>query len=284
MPLYHTAALEYALRLCEKQMVILDRWWPSEKLYANVFRGGQRWPNLGRILDRVALKHGVTYVMCLPYNKKEYLSAFDKLKETRAELFSNMRELYDAYEEFYTGSEWLARGFKRYDYFYDGSSSWIPVVIAGEAYDRTNAKTLSERNINERSIAGDFSKAKVLLIGEQSNQKTRRPVWPFFELANSSEWLHDSLSLNNIPEHQLAWANAFDAKTSEPNTKLISQLLNAYPHLSVVPMGIPALRFAEKTLGVKVHMALKHPQHSRRFEPNNRSGYKYLAEHIKELG
>ena len=79
MHLYHWAALELCLKDAETGPVVLDRWWPSEIVYADVFRGGSKWPLWPRMLDRVALKHGVTYVWCIPSNEEGKLFIFDCL-------------------------------------------------------------------------------------------------------------------------------------------------------------------------------------------------------------
>ena len=98
MDQYHTAALELALKRLAYQPVVLDRWWVSEQVYARAFRGQTKWPYMGRMLDRVALKHGATYILCHSADKHVYLDSFEKLKGERAEMYDTMDKVYDCYD------------------------------------------------------------------------------------------------------------------------------------------------------------------------------------------
>lgn len=118
MNLYHYAAIRCAALLAQEQPVILDRWWPSEIVYAEVFRGGSRFMKHYFLLEHLATKLGVTYVMCLPRDREKYLEHYQKLKESRLEMYdSGLDKVYDSYDsfnrEYFVNKENVAR----YDIF-----------------------------------------------------------------------------------------------------------------------------------------------------------------------
>ena len=81
MYLYHTAALHRALKLSKTRLVVIDRLWMSEAIYAEVYRGGSPWPHMGRMIDRIVRKHAGMYIIGLsPQGHKE---RFDQLKAER---------------------------------------------------------------------------------------------------------------------------------------------------------------------------------------------------------
>jgi thymidylate kinase len=102
---YHHAAIRWAIRKNHKSHVILDRWWPSETLYAAEYRGGSRWPWINHALDSIAQQNKVLYIYCLPQDLKSYAARFEKLKAERDEMYSNTTgvakrylELWDIYK------------------------------------------------------------------------------------------------------------------------------------------------------------------------------------------
>ena len=70
MDVYHTALFNRALELSENELVILDRWWPSEYVYAPIYRpnagGCSKWRMYGRWLDMEFTIAGGLYVFVLP--------------------------------------------------------------------------------------------------------------------------------------------------------------------------------------------------------------------------
>ena len=118
MHLYHGAAIRLAARLAEKQPVILDRWWPSEIVYADAYSGGSKFMRHYFLLEHIANMLGVTYVFCLPYDRERYLEHYDKLKDEREEMYDEgLNRVYDGYiqlmNEFFSFKENVIR----YDMF-----------------------------------------------------------------------------------------------------------------------------------------------------------------------
>lgn len=101
MHLYHGAAIRLAARLAERQPVILDRWWPSEIVYADAYRGGSKFIKHYFLLEQVATQLGVTYVICLPKDRERYLRHYEVLKTQRQEMYDEgLGRVYDGYDWF----------------------------------------------------------------------------------------------------------------------------------------------------------------------------------------
>lgn len=99
MHLYHGAAIRLAARLAERQPVILDRWWPSEIVYADAYRGGSKFIKHYFLLEHVATQLGVTYVICLPKDRERYLRHYEVLKTQRQEMYDEgLNRVYDGYD------------------------------------------------------------------------------------------------------------------------------------------------------------------------------------------
>jgi thymidylate kinase len=123
MHLYHYAAIRLAAHLSQHQPVIIDRWWPSEIVYADAYRGGSKFAKYFTLLEHVANKMGVTYVFCLPVDKRGYLDHYDKLRATRSEAelkrdpIEGVEKVYDQYAEFYSWYFSIKENVCHYDIF-----------------------------------------------------------------------------------------------------------------------------------------------------------------------
>lgn len=126
MHLYHTAAIKLAARLANKQPVIVDRWWPSEIVYADVYRGGSKFAKHYLLLEHIATLHGVVYVMCLPKDRERYLKHYEKLKGERVEMYDEgMQRVYDGYASAYRDYLGLKENVCRYDMFENFNTSTV---------------------------------------------------------------------------------------------------------------------------------------------------------------
>lgn len=118
MHLYHGAALRYAARLAQKQPVIIDRWWPSEIVYADAYRGGSNFAKYYLLFEHIANKNGLVYIMCLPEDREKYLDHYNVLKGKRVEMYDEgMSRVYDGYNEMYRHYLGLKENVCRYDMF-----------------------------------------------------------------------------------------------------------------------------------------------------------------------
>ena len=72
MAAYHWAQLRKAIRLAQTRPVVLDRWWPSEIVYANVYRNGPEKGYFYKDLHSVAKLYGFSYTFCCPTRWEQY--------------------------------------------------------------------------------------------------------------------------------------------------------------------------------------------------------------------
>lgn len=123
MDLYHYAAIRCCAHLAQNQPVILDRWWISEILYAEAYRGGSKFIKSHFLLEHIATKIGAVYVACLPEDRDRYLDHYLKIKmsRTEAELKRDPTEgleiVYDLYVHFYESYMRYKENVFRYDLF-----------------------------------------------------------------------------------------------------------------------------------------------------------------------
>jgi thymidylate kinase len=149
---YHTAALFYVLRQAEHQPVVLDRWWPSEIIYADVFRGGSKWPLAYRLFEKAALLYGFTFINCLPQDKVEYLKHFDELQKKRLEMFNNMEKIYDKYYDLFNGPIFKGRqNVLSYDFMSSAryGRGWIPSMLDQVEYNFNDSFNLVNPRLYE---------------------------------------------------------------------------------------------------------------------------------------
>lgn len=252
---YHTAALEMCLRDQQEVPVVLDRWWMSEIAYAAAFRGGSRWPMMGRMLDRVALKHKVLYIICLPEDKERYLEHYSRLKGEREEMYESMSNVWDKY------SCWQTLMGDRFDtFFYDMFAEGDDLLKFVNIVDDWRIGPFKVDPKDRRS-AGNQD-ASVLLVGDKSNLKTRRKVWPFFDHGNCSLWFTKTLNQMGLDEYKLFWINLFDEDGRiQWNSSDLVDMLTFYP--DVVCLGSKVYQELS-SYGSHVHK-IYHPQYYRRF-------------------
>lgn len=275
---YHTECLMEALKLSERKLVVMDRLWISECVYASVFRGGTRWPHAGRIIDRVLLKHAALNVVCLG-DEKVIVARHAAMKNMRTEMFdSNMAAVVRRYQAIFDGNqpwpsycdyaEFLSTSARPYSQRHDVLRYSIEDQgqdIQGFA-ERALEKLAVNRavqfspalNFSYQNFLGYLPTAKVAMVGDVPNAKY--PVrWPFYEHGNCSFTLAEALNIAKIDETSLVWMNA-----NEPNCPI--KLIASKPGLKVIALG----REAAKTLdSLQVsHLDFTHPQHVRRFGNN----------------
>ena len=172
---FHSMMVEYHMTICLQALalsktgpVVIDRWWPSEIVYSAVFRGGTKFPEIGRMLDRVATKHGFVYVMCIPDDKEQYINSFNELKSTRDEDFSDMSLTYDHYVD-------LCADFpSKMTVYYDRFDTETVNVDFIRKVGEDHTKTIIDHQVNT-TWSGDPD-PEVLVVGP-SNIEFRRSTW-----------------------------------------------------------------------------------------------------------
>ena len=266
---YHQSAMELALRWSQRQPVVLDRWWPSEVVYASAFRGGTPWPMASRMFERVALKHRFLYVLSMPKDKQQYLDFYQKTKSASEDVLGPRDRLFDLYQAWEVRQQ-LSHNLLRFDLFNDPRTAYVQ--IAEQAWRQldpfaTNLlSSITRPDPFDRRLAGSH-RARFVLVGDQSNPKSRRPAWPFFEHANSSLWVTQKLEELGLPEVDLVWVNLHD-QYGDPQV--------GREELRMLFAGRHSVSFGDKVLktlsrwDLKPTYQVKHPQYYRRFTPNTR--------------
>lgn len=258
---YHSAALFYVLREAEKQPVVLDRWWPSEVAYANVYRDGSKWPLAYRMFEKAALLHNFCYVFCLPINRQEYVRHFNAVKNRRVEMYDDrMEQIWDQFAMIYSVLVKERNSVMTYDFMTQGHDLDKVCQDILEETEDNRCHVWWNRDTTFMNVTGDFRQASYVFVGDELKPKTRREVWPFFEYDNSSLFLAQAFDQLKVPESRLMFLNAKHPDQDRTNA-LVSNLVDF--NLRFVAMGDKARQYLESR-GVNARQ-IKHPQYYRRF-------------------
>lgn len=286
---YHTAAIRWAIRKSHKQPVIIDRWWPSEALYAAEFRGGSKWAHMGRMMDRVARKHGAIYVYCLPENLETWEKRFEKLKAEREEMYDSVRGV---------GMRYLALWYGDSKHVPNHNYTDLLVRTGGLQNRRDHVKYTIElwgdkldmftdyvvmrateriadqlpNSMDDPNLLGHLEEAQYLWVGERVNPKYNNLNWPWYDYGNSSLYLAEALHGVPAREELFMWANAQNYDGT--GNKLINQVVEASPGIKVIAVGKVALTHLVKQ-GIEVFEHVKHPAYVKRFQGG--------VEHMREI-
>lgn len=273
---YHTAVLRRAIKLVgQGKLVVLDRLWPSELVYGQVYRGGSPIPLEGRFMDRVLLKHAAFYIFC-GGDPKVIAARHAKLKEQRDELYeSKIEELARAYDQFvsdFAGSG-DNRRFDVVNYSIENDGDFLDhfaksVVTRMELWQKR--QYLPALSCSNQNILGHAATAKILFVGDKCNQKHRGMLWPFYEYGNCSLFMTECLNELGFSEQHAMWTNANAGDD-------FKGIIEFRPHLKVVSLGADA-HDTLHAAGIS-HHSIPHPQYGRRFD---RSGFlKHLESVLK---
>lgn len=269
---YHTAALHRAANGSSDRLEIMDRGWPSEIVYASVYRQGSLWPMMGRMMDRIVLKQAGVYVFCLMAPGRAG-QEHARLKAQRDEMYSGgMDEVASGYANLYR-SLGERSDVVLYDREVEGRNidAFCDLVLNRLAARRSSQYKLALDG-HFHNFTGHISDAEVLLVGDRCNPKFRSIRWPFYD--------HDSNGCSLFLTEQLVKLGVHDHKVIMVNSRgcigerVLSDVLSLKPGLNVIALGNDASA-ALSSLGIG-HTKIPHPQHSRRF--NRASGYPELSE------
>jgi thymidylate kinase len=265
---YQTREMVNAIKLSDANLVIVDRHWISEKLYAKVFRDGSPWPLMGQMMHYILLKQAALYILCLPHTipltLKRHNENIDQKHPYPDDKFT---ELLNEYLDF-----WEERAynffFMRYRIEFEGADMRFFISQALERL-RTNIRSQYSPalNVNERNISGHLLKAKCLLVGLQLNPKYFHEQfdanYPFYEYGNSSLFLHQTLNKvmkrGKIDPEYFMWTNVYqlDFLTSAHLSPLHEK------GLKIITLGKEAEKVV-KRINLPYN-AIPHPQYIKRF-------------------
>lgn len=100
MPLYHLAYFRQALKYAQHQPVIMDRWYPSEYAYGNVFRSGAEDHQYWRYMQRLALRYAVSFVWCVPHRLDVYMDFMKKNYHNEKQLYPKMETMALVWQQY----------------------------------------------------------------------------------------------------------------------------------------------------------------------------------------
>lgn len=283
---YQSHQLFNAITLSHHGLVVIDRLWPSESIYGDVLRDGTPWPVMGRMMDRVLMKHAAVYVICTTREED-----FDKAVERHLAKNDDPVNSHDAENHKYLMERynWLYFGQKiddpGVDYAYQLMNNgggrwrlnWTKYCIEGEgqapnAYAYTVISLLEDYRRTQyqpalspfdHNILGHVKKAKYLMIGERVNNRESNPWnWPFYAYRNSSLFLSECLAEMNFNEDYAMWINLWNPDGTY--NKHLEPLVVEHG-LMPVAMGINVLDMLVKRYNFHTHRTVPHPQHPLRF-------------------
>ena len=281
---YHTAIIRYAAR--SDVPVIIDRWWPSEAVYASCYRDGSPWPLQGRMADRVARKLGAVYIYCLPDSIEDAVRKHKKRQRIRYEMYSNIRLVTEMYWKLWYGDiehkdsgnyvDFLIRNggvHDKDDHMLYKISEWGHMLdlFVERAIDfakiRQEQQWQPALKYDNWNVLGHLDKVKHLIVGEQVNSKHRELWWPFYESRACSLYLTQCLHKADIAEDGIMWMNAYSHNGH--TSGLFKRFMEEKPKkIKIITLGGHAADAVDK-LGHRTHAELPHPSYVKRFKKGN---------------
>lgn len=271
---YHLGALSWAQKVSKTRLVVIDRLWLSEEIYAHVYRGGSPWPHAGRLLEKVWLKNAALGVLCL--STAEHAAEMLRRRGGQyhsPELLQKPVEVVDLYQKAWSGPTINQAGYLA-DVCRAGGLAHRPDWVSYRIWDEgQNLITFCDDLIakladwraaqhpaafNSANLAGHAATAKFVLVGDKPNYRDWRRTWPFVAYANSSLYLTKAMSQLGLDETQFLWTNA-----SCPESHL-SALAQNWPMLKFIALGGEAAKELSR-LGIACR-TIAHPSYARRFQ------------------
>lgn len=287
---HHTEALQIAHARAHQQLVVIDRLWPSEAIYGQIYRGESDYKHNSRAMDRVLNRMAALYVLCVPRDVDYIKTVHGKRAAAGGEMYSTVDAVAQRYVDWMDGAEILtpvtdivqqqaqAGGFLKtrsdachYDVTTSGAN--LPQVCRGIEFllERRRGKqwpfALDPATPN---ILGHRADAEFLFVGEQVGDLHAWSRWPFYARTHSPDFINRALHQIAFNEQRGAWTNAWDDDNRLP------RIYEDSPHLKVIALGRKAERRC-KALKIPVHAELPHPAWARRFNHHGDRGPAYSA-------
>lgn len=270
---YHTAALWRAVKLSRDHMVVIDRQWLSEYVYAAIYRGGSRWPHEGRFMDRVLQRYGGLTIFCS--DSPEVAAArHARLKTERREFFDDrIDQVAELFQRIWHGDPTnLPPGYGRDLALLGGAKSRRDFMHYSISDDGHRLDTVVNQVISRlqsiqppmvdtptHNLLGSLKTATYLFVGDKVRPKSRCLRWPFYDYGHSSLYLVEACSAINLDETKVAWTNVGELG----DMPVIQHALSLKPELKLIALGNTASRYLHR-LGIE-HRKIHHPQYAKRF-------------------
>lgn len=224
-------ALRRAIKIhLQGGIAILDRHWIGDNVYGQTFRGqGGIWT---RRMDSILRRYGCLYVLCVP-PVDFVINHFEKLKETRQEMYTTMGEVACRYLDLYEGN--ILRHRDGMDYV-ELASSMFPwshredVVrydisrqprsqtkrIAAELLLRAYDLSLLSDPLRSASIEGNWNFSGsaalggTLIVAQTTTVACAHQQWPMASRIDEHVYFNEALHLAKVDESKIMMMTAFD--------------------------------------------------------------------------
>jgi thymidylate kinase len=101
MHAHQVAALSLALRKSRRHPVIIDRHWPSEQIYAAVYRGGSNLQDEAKWMHRTCNTLGVFTLVCLAGSVDQMVKSHHALSQARNEMYEPSKKFEEVVRCYY---------------------------------------------------------------------------------------------------------------------------------------------------------------------------------------
>lgn len=217
MHYYHLALLRKAVKAAESTLVVLDRHWMSEVIYASVYRNGPKFKHSARMFDRILMSANCVNVIAIPVsgNPDEVNERFNVIAKKRDELYKTdgrMRDVAQGYINLaHKSHHGLHYGmFGRPDTLVYDMEIWngdpggfcdlIADSLIKQIVHSDNRNLTAERS----SISGCIWGATHLVLGSMP-YPGNRVKWNWCDYKAANRYLHTVLDAAGVDETQLLW-------------------------------------------------------------------------------
>jgi thymidylate kinase len=280
---WHVGALRWAAHESQHRLIVMDRFFLSELVYATVFRGKPAYDVGARVLDRVLRRFAALTVLCVPTDLQEQEARWARGRaDGKKEHFSSVREVIAAYADLRHGNvgcpdpSYFGQLVRFGDYterddvlVYDIDevpwgrlNRFVDVVVERLAQLRRKspAKSLDYAYSN---LSG---RGKTVFVGEAPGGRgsVNLPAWPWCgneKNLDAASWFNRAVQLAGLDESRCCYMNV-RLVSGEPDTSLQDTLWEIEPKRVVALGKVAARRLTELNVG---HVTLPHPAWHRRF-------------------
>lgn len=261
---HYAESIYRALR--KEQLVVMDRSWLSEPVYAQAMKRGA--PRVSQaqasMLDRLALTVKAVVIYCLP-PLKTVIANHKRKTEDMVKGSAVLTQVYHTYKEQYRLGSATCLDRVTHDYVnFD----------TGKLISEIGARFLKSNPANGRpGIGGWWPETSILLVGDRPSVRGARTRLnlPFINLRSRqgcSSWLAEELWTGGIPERILYWVNAHSDYDGEVVTD--GAFLRELKPALTVALGEESYRWCwhqvdDERLDPKNLYRVRHPMHWKRF-------------------
>jgi hypothetical protein len=223
---------------------------------------------MGRMMDRAFRGMGAMNIICIPENIEDHNELFNKMKNTRYEMYDNQRHVASRFIDLWegnkdcTGSDYASQltrlggvkdrdDFMKYCFAENNRNDFSVTDFAKLTLDRVDArwqlqpKFVTSRNQPAKgetfgynnNFGGFLDTAEWLIIGDMCNPKYRAIRYPFLDYTHSSLFLSTCMHDIGFDETRAIYINVNDHYGAFG----IIEALKRKPNLRILCLGNEAL-------------------------------------------